>query len=459
MSPVAQTSAAPAFTQWMDDFFASYYRHRPVNATFTGEHRYDARLPDFSENGLADCAADMKSLLQRLHVPPEPLSPVEWLDRTVAEGFLRIQLWEYESDHFFRRNPSFYAGEAVFSVIGLFLTPFAPLPERLAAATERLRAIPDFLRQARKNVPSAPAAWTERAIRECDGSLDLYRHGIDLLLADEGVDDQRLREAADLAARATAEFRAYLQDELLQHPNEAYRCGEEAFDLLMRQGHFLDLTGAEIVEYAENALAEADVYLAAHAADFGARTPDEALAQLASLHPPPDCYYARYRELWEGCRAAAVDKRLLTWPDFPIEYVPRPRWARGCAPHLYFLFYRSPATFQRPPVHRYLVAPLDEAATRRRAGGLPAGEQRQRHQAQPRGAPRRDRPSRPELARLPGRVQDRPGCGDRLRVPHRDVRGGHHGRGLGLLCDRSHRRNRLPDAAWKPIRSTSRGGA
>ena len=247
--------------------------------------------------------------------------------------------------------------------IGLFLTPFAPLPERLAAATERLRAIPDFLRQARENVRSAPAAWTERAIRECDGSLELYRHGIDLLLADEGIDDQQLRDAAELAARATAEFRAYLQDELLRHPDEAYRCGEEPFDLLMRQGHFLDTTGAEIVEYAENALADADAYLDAHAADFGARTAGEALAQLAGLHPPPDCYYARYGELWEGCRAAAVDHRLLTWPDFPIEYVPRPRWARGAAPHLYFLFYRSPATFRRPPIHRYLVAPLDEAAT------------------------------------------------------------------------------------------------
>jgi uncharacterized protein (DUF885 family) len=58
-----------------------------------------------------------------------------------------------------------------------------------------------------------------------------------------------------------------------------------------------------------------------------------------------------------------MENRLLTWPDFPIEYVPRPAWARGSAPHLYFLFYRSPAAFNRPPVHRYLVAPLDEAAT------------------------------------------------------------------------------------------------
>ncbi len=40
---------APAFNKWLDDFFHSYYRHRPVNATFIGVHDYDDRLPDFSE--------------------------------------------------------------------------------------------------------------------------------------------------------------------------------------------------------------------------------------------------------------------------------------------------------------------------------------------------------------------------------------------------------------------------
>jgi len=362
--PAAQPSAAPDFSRWMDDFFASYYLRRPVSATFIGEHRYDAQLPDFSENGLGDCVADMKRLLERLQaLPPEPLSPAESLDRTVAEGFLRIQLWEYGSDHFFRRNPSFYAGEAVFGAIALFLTPFAPLSERLSAAAERLRAIPNLLRQARENVREAPAEWTERAIRECDGSLALYRDGIELLLADERHDDPRLLDAAGLAARATVEFRTYLHDELAKRPDEAYGCGEEPFDLLIRQGHFLDLTGAQIVDYAENALAEAEARLAVQARCFGAQTADEALAQLADLHPPAARYHSRYAELWEDCRAAAVDNRLLTWPDFPIEYAPRPRWAQGAAPHLYFLFYRSPAAFRRPPVHRYLIAPLDESAT------------------------------------------------------------------------------------------------
>ena len=43
-------------------FFDSYYRLRPVNATFTGVHEHDDRLPDWSPDGLAAAADEMRAL-------------------------------------------------------------------------------------------------------------------------------------------------------------------------------------------------------------------------------------------------------------------------------------------------------------------------------------------------------------------------------------------------------------
>ena len=37
----------------------------------------------------------------------------------------------------------------------------------------------------------------------------------------------------------------------------------------------------------------------------------------------------------------------MTWPDAPLRYVPIPAQTRDAAPHLYYLFYRSPAPFDR----------------------------------------------------------------------------------------------------------------
>ena len=36
----------------LDRFFDHYYRRRPVTATFTGVHSFDALLPDWSSGGL-----------------------------------------------------------------------------------------------------------------------------------------------------------------------------------------------------------------------------------------------------------------------------------------------------------------------------------------------------------------------------------------------------------------------
>jgi uncharacterized protein (DUF885 family) len=45
----------------------------------------------------------------------------------------------------------------------------------------------------------------------------------------------------------------------------------------------------------------------------------------------------------------------VTWPDWPIRYVPYPAWTRDAAPHLYYLHYRSPAPYDPYDVHDYVV--------------------------------------------------------------------------------------------------------
>ena len=208
-------AASPAFTAWLDDFFAAYYRRRPVNATFIGVHDHDDRLPDLSDEGLGDLEATEEELLRRLRaLPPEPLSEAEVLDRRLAENFLEIQRWERNSSHFGRGNPAYYTGEAVFGPIALFLRPFAPLAQRVGTAIARLEGVPALLAQGQANLRQAPPAWSERAARECAGALAFLRGGVDRLIIEHGIADRRLRAAADRAATAFVEFEHYLTTEL-----------------------------------------------------------------------------------------------------------------------------------------------------------------------------------------------------------------------------------------------------
>lgn len=345
----------------MDAFFASYYARRPVNATFIGVHDRDHELPDFSDHGAGDTLSEMRRFLDDIRSVRGEVgrdrygapSGAEDLDLRLAEGFLRTQVWEFESRHFHRGNPSLYVGEAIFGVMSLFLTEFAPLIERVAAATERMEAVPRLMAQGIENVRRAPDAWARRAIRECRGALAFLEEGIEYLPM--ASNDAGFREAAGRAAEAFRKFQRYLDTELGPAPLESVSCGEEALDLYLREGHFLEQSAADLAAYAESEVAEAGARLDAALSDR-----PEALSGLADLYPPVERYYARYQEVWDAVRARAEQTGLLTWPDFPIRYVPRPQWAREAAPDLYFLFYRSPAAFNRPEVHHYLVTPIEE---------------------------------------------------------------------------------------------------
>ena len=59
---VTEAASAPA----LDRFFDTFYRQRPVAATFTGLHHHDAMLPDWSATGLARAADQMRALRRDL---------------------------------------------------------------------------------------------------------------------------------------------------------------------------------------------------------------------------------------------------------------------------------------------------------------------------------------------------------------------------------------------------------
>jgi len=112
-------SAAPAFGSWLDQFFASYYRYRPVNATFVGVHAYDDRLPDYSEQGMAAVLDDARTQLERLKaLPAEALSASGALDRQLAQGFLEIQCWESRSAQSEALKNSLFPGAACMYLVG-----------------------------------------------------------------------------------------------------------------------------------------------------------------------------------------------------------------------------------------------------------------------------------------------------------------------------------------------------
>jgi len=145
----------------VDEFFAHYYKRRPVNATFTGIHEYDGELPDWSASGLATIDAELGDISARLAQSNAEASRVAYensneLDAELIRGYCAIQASEHDGSHGPRGNPALWTGEGVFSVIALMIRDFAPLGDRVNAATKRMNALPDFLLQSRETLGDAP---------------------------------------------------------------------------------------------------------------------------------------------------------------------------------------------------------------------------------------------------------------------------------------------------------------
>ncbi|CAN5523553.1 DUF885 domain-containing protein [soil metagenome] len=350
------------FETWMDRFFDSYYRHRPVNATFIGVHDYDDRLPDFSDEAVAEVTGEMTSLLENLDaVDRGGLSEAQEMDLQLGAGFLEIQLWEYGSRHFQRGNPSLYVSEAVFGPMSLFLREATPLEARLDAAAARFDQVPRLLEQARTNIRTAPRLWIEKAIDECAGGINFASDGVSGYLQTHAVEHPKLVDAAGRAAAAFEDYRAFLRSQMLPTArDEGYGCGVDALDLCIRKGHFLSMTPAEILDRGWATLEDSRIRLESWADYLGKSSWQEALLRLADDHPPAERYLDAYGETWVAARNWATDYGLVTWPDYPIRFIERPQWARSAAPHLYFLYYRAPPAFDPVDVVDYLVEPLPE---------------------------------------------------------------------------------------------------
>ncbi len=348
----------------LDPFFESYYRLRPVNATFTGVHEHDDRLPDWSPEGLAAAADEMRRLGESLDDgevdPAAGLGDVERRDRRLAASFLDIQIAEIEGLHFQRGNPSLALAEAVFGVISLITRPFAPAVRRSAALAARLQAIPAFLAGARRSmVQGVPDQWRARCLPECEGATRLLRDGVGRWLALESLADDPIRDGCAKAMRAVDDYRRWLIQEVPAASADRLAVGADFFDLLLRRGHYCTRSAAALAADASGALDDALEILERRARAIAAGGYVEVQARLAQAHPTVADYLATYQRVWDDCRRASDRANLVTWPPSPIRYVPIPPQTRDAAPLLYYLFYRSPAPFDRLPVHDYVVTPVD----------------------------------------------------------------------------------------------------
>lgn len=251
--PDTASEAENRFYTAAEEYLEGMLCLNPTAATYHGFHAFDGELEDFSESGIRARAIFYKRWKERFEglkgaeLPPGALSDLE-LVLNDAQGSLFAL--EGLQDH--RSDPSLYNDIVGYSVLGLTLLEEGDpaWAERLASLRARMRALPDFLAQARSNLDSPSRVVSSFIAQQNRGNIEFFRTALPPLFQRSPGMARSLEEENTKALAALQEYQGYLENDLINRSNGDWRLGRERWTAKLGYTLQSDMTPDEIVRRA-----------------------------------------------------------------------------------------------------------------------------------------------------------------------------------------------------------------
>lgn len=380
--PAAAQAPAPDFDgqfadlsrRWLDGAF----KLSPVSATQAGDHRFDAELDDLSAEGRQRGLDFSKGMLAELgKIDRARLSRENQIDYAILLNQVKSDIWNTETLQGWAWDPTIYSQIAGGALYTLMAREFAPLPDRLRAATARMEKLPKLFEQMHANLDPnrVPKIHAETVAKQNKGVLSLV-DGLIMPHAKElpDADRQKLEAAAATLKKAVEDNQAWLDKTLVPNAKGDFRLGQKLYDEKLAFALNSPLGREEIRTRAEAALESTrnEMYGIARHVLAGKKkappTPEnpsedqkqkaiQAALELAyAEHPARD----KVMSTAEAALAKATDfvraKNLITLPDAPVKLIPMPEFQRGVA----LAYCDSPGPLDKNLDTFYAVSPIPD---------------------------------------------------------------------------------------------------
>ncbi|MBB3275156.1 MULTISPECIES: DUF885 domain-containing protein [unclassified Pseudoxanthomonas] len=382
-APAATAAAADAqadarFADLSKRALEGWLQLSPVSATQIGEHRYDSEIDDLSAEGRKKSLEFSRKMLAELGaMDVSKLSRENQVDAAILRNQLEYDAWGNETLQSWAWDPQVYSGLAGGALYNLMAREFAPLPDRLKSAIDRMEKIPTLLAQARANLDPArvPKIHAETVAKQNAGILSIVDsfitpHAKELPEAEQ----QRLAAATGTLKKAVEEHQQWLDKTLVPNAKGDFRVGEKIYDQKLKFALLSSLSRAEIKQRAEGELkrVRGEMYaiaqqvlkdkpgapaLPASPGDEQQQKAIEAALELAYAERPardkvvPDAE-AALKSATDFVRA----KDLVTLPDAPVDIIPMPEFQRGVA----VAYCDSPGPLDKNLKTFYAISPIPE---------------------------------------------------------------------------------------------------
>ena len=374
----ASATANARFLALSQKTLDAWMRLSPVSATQTGDHRYDDHLDDLSAAGRQQRETTEQALLDELNaIDTARLSRENQVDAAILRNQLQSDLWNARVLQAWAWDPQVYNDLAGSAIYGLMAREFAPLPQRIRAATARMEQIPELFAQARANLDPArvPLIHAQTVARQNKGILSIVDTFITPHLGElPAADAARTRTAiAHLKAAVDAQ-QTWLDQTLVPNAHGDFRLGAEKYDQKLRFSLSSDLSRTEIKQRAQAEITRVrgvmygiarQLLQAKPNAPALPETPTDAQQQaaieaalaLAYAHRPArDGVVDAAKTALQSATDFVRQHDLVTLPDAPVDVILMPEFQRGVA----VAYCDSPGPLDRNLKTFFAISPIPD---------------------------------------------------------------------------------------------------
>ncbi len=369
--PTADEAFSTAAAKWLD----GYAKTRPAGATALGDHRFDGEIDDVSATGRAARMALVKETTDALAAMDRAkLSRDNQVDAAMLSEQLESETFAIDTLQDWAWDPLNYSGLAGGALYSLMAREFAPLNERLGAATARMEKLPDLLAETRKQLVAerVPLVHAKTYSGQNGGAISIID---DLILAQSaglGPDDlTRLKAAAEKAKLAVQEHQTWIDTQLVPNAKGDYKLGA-LYDQKLKLSISSPIARADLLAKAKADAEAIREEMFAIAEPLVAKSPamrllpktNPAVHKLATIaaalklasaqRPPRERLMEDAKKTLEESTAFAREHDLITLPDAPVKVIEMPKFQQGVA----VAYCDSPGPLDRKLETFYAISPI-----------------------------------------------------------------------------------------------------
>jgi uncharacterized protein (DUF885 family) len=347
---IANILASPqddAFQRIAGDYIEQYLQANPEDATELGDHRFDGQLTDYSSDARAKDLATQKEFRNKLKaIDGSQLTGANNIDFRILKENIDYQIFQAEELKQTEWNPLVYMQSLANSLYLLVARDFAPAEKRIPNLRQRMENIPAVILQAKANLQHPPRVHTETAIEQTQGAISLVRDGLAPLIDQAPQMKNELAPLQEKTAAALADYKKWLQNDLLPRSDGNFRLGAEKYRKKLRFALASDLPMEEILKRAKADLTQTQTAIYETAlplykkyfpnADAAAladkhKVTAAVLDKLAEQHPNDATVIGYAQKVLAEATDFIKQHNLVTVPSAPLDVIAMPEFKRGVA--------------------------------------------------------------------------------------------------------------------------------